>query len=116
MIVEEQDERISFFISLANSLPGAKDTIDTITRIVSKYDVPDGVDRNFIYDCLIAYYSSTEEYEKCAELFKCKQKIKKKKITARNLTRSDLLNLRMMGFHIPDDVKLKVLSKPRKKD
>jgi hypothetical protein len=114
---EELDERLKLFLSLANSLPGAKQTLDNVFRLVSKYDVPKHVDRNFIFDCLIAYYSTLEEYEKCSELLKYKKNTSRKnRITARNLTRADLMDLRMLGFQIPDDVKLKVLSKPRKKN
>ena len=117
MSTEDLDERLNLFLSLANALPNAKSTLDNVFRLVSKYDVPKHVDRNFIFDCLIAYYTSLEEYEKCADLLKFKKNTtRKKRITARNLSRSDLMDLRMLGFQIPDEVKIKVLSKPRKKD
>ena len=114
---DDPKERIELFLSLADVLPSAKETIDNVFRLVSKYDVPKHVDRNFIYDCLIAYYSRLEEYEKCADLLKIKQDTnRKKKITVKGMTRADLLDLRMLGFQIPDSVKVKVLCKPRKKD
>lgn len=115
MSPEESEERIRIFLSLADALPAAKHTIDNVFRLVSKYDVPKNVDRNFIFDCLIAFYSKLEMYENCAELLKFKEDTKRKKrITIKGLTRSDLMDLRMLGFKIPDSVKLKVLLKLRK--
>lgn len=112
---DDPKERIELFLSLADALPSARQTIDNIYRLVSKYDVPKHVDRNFIYECLIAFYSRLEEYEKCAELFKIQQDIsRKKRLTVKGMTRADLLDLRMLGFQIPDSVRLKVLYKSRK--
>jgi hypothetical protein len=117
MSPEESEERIKIFLSLADALPGARRTIDNVFRLVSKYDVPKHVDRNFIYDCLITYYSKLELYENCAVLLKLKEDTsRKKRITIKGLTRSDLTDLRMLGFKVPDSVKLKVLLKLRKKD
>ena len=111
-----ESERMKVFLMLAAELPSAAETIDNIYRIVSKYDVPKNVDRSFIFDCLIAYYSNLEEYERCAALLKLKKmKNRTKKITARGLTRKDLVDLRMLGFQVPDEVKIKVLEKERKK-
>lgn len=111
-----ESERMKVFLALADQLPAAAETINNIYRIVSKYDVPKNVDRDFIFGCLIAYYSNIEEYERCAALLKIKKmKNRTKKITARGLTRKDLIDLRMIGFQVPDEVKIKVLEKERKK-
>jgi hypothetical protein len=108
----ERQERLKLFLILAEQLPTAKETIDNVFRIVSKYDLPKHVDREFIYDCLIQYYQSFEEYEKCAELLKFKlDTTRKKKITVSKLTREDLRDLRTLGFKVPDEVKLKALAK-----
>ena len=117
MSPEEREERIKFFLILAKELPSAKQTIDNVFHIVARYDVPKHADRNFIYDCLIAYYSELENYERCAELLSFKQDLShRKKITVRNLSRSDLSDLRMLGFKVPDQVKLKVLAAARRKE
>lgn len=108
----DRQERLKLFLVLAEQLPTAKDTIDNVFRIISKYDLPKHVDREFIYDCLILYYQSLEEYEKCAELLKYKlDTTRKKRITVSKLTREDLRDLRTLGFKVPDDVKLKALAK-----
>lgn len=122
MTPEERLERLDLFLVMANQLPSAKDTINNILRIVRKYDLPKHVDREFIFDCLIAYYQSTEEYENCAELLRYKLDLdRKKRITVNKLTRQDLRDLRLLGFKVPDNVKLKALAKlakdiNRKKD
>ena len=122
MTPEERLERLNLFLVMANQLPSAKNTIDNILRVVRKYDLPKHVDREFIFDCLIAYYQSTEEYENCAELLKYKIDVdRKKRITVKKLTRQDLRDLRTLGFKVPDEIKLRALAKiakeiNRKKD
>ena len=112
MTADERTEKINIFLVLANHLPSAKETIDNVFSIVSKYDLPKHVDRDFIFDCLIEYYKQFEEYEKCAELYKFKLNTKRKKrITANKLTRKELSDLRMLGFTIPDSVKTAALLK-----
>ena len=87
MTPEERLERLNLFLVMANQLPSAKNTIDNILRVVRKYDLPKHVDREFIFDCLIAYYQSTEEYENCAELLKYKLDVdRKKRITVKKST------------------------------
>jgi hypothetical protein len=111
MTSDERQDRLNLFLVMAEELPTAKQTIDNVFRLVCKYDVPKHTDRQFIYDCLIIYYSNLEEYEKCAELLKFKQESnRRKKITAKGLTRMDLADLRLLGFQVPDIVALKVLS------
>ena len=68
----DRQERLELFLIIAEELITAKQTIDNVFRLVCKYDVPKHTDREFIYDCLILYYSKLEEYEKCAELLKYK--------------------------------------------
>jgi len=122
MTPEERLERLDLFLVMANQLPSARESIDNVLRVIRKYDVPKHVDREFIFDCLITYYQSIEEYENCAELLKLKLDIdRKKRITVSKLTREDLRDLRMLGFKIPDKVKLRALAKlakeiNRKKD
>lgn len=112
MNAEERSERVKLFLILADQLPSAKQTIDNVFRIIGKYDLPKHVDREFIYDCLIAYYQSLEEYEKCAELLKYKLDTnRKKRITVNKLTREDLKDLRTLGFKVPDAVKIAALAK-----
>jgi len=107
----DREERLQLFLIIAEELTTAKQTIDNVFRLVYKYDVPKHTDREFIYDCLILYYSKLEEYEKCAELLKYKQiKNRIKKITAKGMTRKDLSDLRLLGFQIPDIITLKVLA------
>ena len=112
MTEAERTEKINLFLILAEHIPSSKETIDNLFSIVSKYDLPKHVDRDFIFDCLIEYYKQFEEYEKCAELYKFKLNIKRKKrITANKLTRKELSELRMLGFTIPDSVKIAALAK-----
>ena len=112
MSADERTEKINIFLALAEYLPSSKETIDNLFSIVSKYDLPKHVDRDFIFDCLIEYYKQFEEYEKCAELYKFKLNTKRKKrITVNKLTRRELSELRMMGFTIPDSVKIAALTK-----
>lgn len=99
---------------MAEALPSSKQTLDNVFRIVCKYDLPKHVDREFIFDCLIKYFSNIEEYEKCAELLKYKLNTNRtKRITAKNLDRQDLADLRLLGFQIPDSVKIAVLKKDK---
>ena len=110
----DRDHKIRTFLELAEELSSARETIDELVEIIQKFDLPKHVDRNFIFDCLIAYYQNFEEYETCAVLLNLKQsEVKNKRLSAKNMTRADLLNLRILGFNIPDSVKLKVLAKPR---
>ena len=112
MSLTDREERLQLFLIIAEELTTAKQTIDNVFRLVCKYDVPQHTDREFIYDCLILYYQSLEEYEKCAELLKYKlDTTRKKRITVSKLTREDLRDLRTLGFKVPDDVKLKALAK-----
>ena len=109
---EERTERMSIFLAMAEALPSSKQTLDNVFRIVCKYDLPKHVDREFIFDCLIEYFCRLEEYEKCAELLKYKLNTKRtKRITAKNLDRQDLADLRLLGFQIPDKIKIAVLKK-----
>lgn len=111
MNLSDRQERLQLFLIIAEELITANQTIDNVFRLVCKYDVPKHTDREFIYDCLILYYSKLEEYEKCAELLKYKQvKNRSKKITAKGMTRKDLSDLRLLGFQIPDIITLKVLA------
>ena len=111
MLPEEREERLKLFLLMAEELPSAKQTIDNVFRLVCKYDVPKHTDRSFIFDCLIEYYKALEEFEKCAELLKYKlETTRRKRITAKGLTRADLGDLRLLGFQIPDIVALKVLA------
>ena len=114
MTTSDRETKIQLFLELANEIPSARETIDELILIIQKFDLPKHVDRNFIFDCLIEYYSSLEEYENCALLLKIKQSdVKRKRFSVKNMTRADLLNLRILGFNVPDSVKLKVLAKPR---
>ena len=109
---EERTERMSIFLAMTEALPSSKQTLDNVFRIVCKYDLPKHVDREFIFDCLIEYFCRLEEYEKCAELLKYKLNTKRtKRITAKNLDRQDLADLRLLGFQIPDKIKIAVLKK-----
>ena len=111
MLPAEREERLKLFLIMADELPAAKQTIDNVFRLVCKYDVPKHTDRHFIFDCLIEYYKALEEFEKCAELLKYKlEKNRNKRITAKGLTRTDLADLRLLGFQISDIVALKVLA------
>ena len=111
METESTEERIKLFLELVEDSPNSKETLDGIYPIVMKFDTPPYSNRSFIYDCLIAYYCSIEEYEKCALLLKQKKKNKVKKITARGVTRAELTDLRLLGFEVPEEVKRKVLEK-----
>jgi hypothetical protein len=67
-----------------------------------------------LFDDNLEYFSKLEEYEKCAELLKYKLNIKRtKRITAQNLDRQDLADLRLLGFQIPDSIKIAVLKKDK---
>ena len=102
-----RDEKIKLFLVMANELPAGKDTVYSAFDIVMKYDVPSKTDRNFICDCLIAYFSEREEYEKCAELIKLRNATPKKiQFNKIELTREESINLRMMGFQLPDKASL----------
>ena len=110
MTTSDRQDRLNLFLLMAEDLPSSKQTLDNVYRIVCKYDLPKHVDREFIFDCLIEYFCRLEEYEKCAELLKYKLNTQQtKKITAKNLDRNDLANLRLLGFQIPDSVKIEVL-------
>ena len=112
MTPKERTERMSIFLAMAEALPSSKQTLDNVFRIVCKYGLPKHVDREFIFDCLIEYFCRLEEYEKCAELLKYKLNTKRtKRITAKNLDRQDLADLRLLGFQIPDKIKIAVLKK-----
>jgi hypothetical protein len=115
MNASERERRLELFLCLADQLPNASSTINSMYDIVSRFDVPRHLpvtDREFIFDCLISYFSKFEEYERCADLVNMKtQQNRKKRITATNLTRKDLLNLRMFGFDISDNVVMKVLTR-----
>jgi hypothetical protein len=114
MTPEERTERIGIFLQLVSQLP-LQDSVDTLYKLVCRFDTPGHADRDFVYECLIAYYSSLEEYEKCAKLVKL-QKNKKRnvKITSRGLTIDDLLQLKTLRFDIPDEVVTKILQKAKK--
>lgn len=105
MSQDERQYRLNLFLEIAEEIPLAKQTIDNVFRLICKYDVPKHTDREFIYDCLILYYSKLEEYEKCTELLKFKQITNRiKKITAKGMNRKDLSDLRLLGFQIPNRI------------
>ena len=105
----ERAERINTFVDLALSQL-TKESVDIVYNLIVKYDLPKTADREFVYDCLIQYYSSIEEYEICAELLKLKNQVtRKKRITSKKLTIIDIENLEALGFEISDDIKLKVI-------
>lgn len=111
---KERETKLKVFLDLAEEISSAKESIDELVLIIEKFGLPAHVDKDFIFDCLIAFYQNLEEYETCASLLKRKQSdIKRKRLSAKNMTRKDLMNLRVLGFNIPDSVKLKVLAKSR---
>jgi len=117
MTTANRQDRLNLFLAMAEALPSSKQTLNNVYRIVCKYNLPKHVDREFIFACLIEYFSRLEEYEKCAELLKYKLKTKRtKRITAKNLDREDLADLRLLGFQIPDSIKIEVLKKPKDND
>ncbi len=111
----ERERRLELFLCLSEQLPNAESTINGVYDIVTRFDVPKhctSTEREFIFDCLLMYFSKLEEYERCAILLNLKnQQNRKKRITASKLNRKDLLHLRMFGFDISDNVVMKVLTK-----
>lgn len=111
---KEYSERLDTFLNIARTLPDAKEILDNVYNTIVKYDLPRRSDRNFIFDCLIQYYSDLEEYEKCAVLVKYKNSATKvKRITVNKLTKEDIRTLKYLGIQLPAAVKKKLLSKKR---
>jgi hypothetical protein len=105
MLEFTRDEKIKLFLTMARELPSGNETVNTVYDIVCKYDVPHKTDRSFIFDCLIAYYSGLEEYEKCALLLQIKNKEPTKiQFNTMSLSRDEAVSLRLMGFQLPDRV------------
>lgn len=102
-----RDEKIKLFLTMANELPAGKQTVDVVYNVICKYDVPQKTDRSFIFDCLIAYFSDREDYEKCSLLLRLRNE-KPKKIQFNNLdlSREEAISLRLMGFQLPDRASL----------
>jgi hypothetical protein len=99
-----ESERADLFYEFAKSR-NLESTVDLFYNVICRFDVPDHADRDFVYKCLIEYYSREEDYEKCAELLKySKIQDRKKEITSEDLTISDLNALYTLQFTIPDNV------------
>ena len=68
-----KEERLKIMMLLAEQIPTSASVFNRLYYIVTKYDVPKHVDRQFVYDSLITYFSSLEQYEKCVVLKKFKE-------------------------------------------
>lgn len=110
---EEKERRIGLFLQLVERI-SLKDSVDSLYKLVCKFDTPKSADRDFVYECLIAHYKELEEYEKCAKLLKLqKNKNRKPKITSRGLSIDDVVQLQTLRFDVPDKVILEVLAKKK---
>lgn len=113
-INSEKKIRIQKFLELANSSRG-RAAVDRTYTYIRKYDSPKDADRNFLFECLIEFYASVEEYERCALLqTQLDLPRKSKKITARGLTLEDIISLQALSYEVPIDVIEKVMLKYNK--
>ena len=107
-----REERLQMMLVLSDQVPAATSIFHKLYAIVLKYDLPKHVDRDFVYDSLIAYFSSQERYGQCSELKKCKaDKCRRKHLTFNfaELSAEDLDDLKMLGYVVPDVITRQVL-------
>ena len=110
MTEEERLDKFQQFNILAEKSNG-KDVEQTF-HLVMKYDAPPISDRDFVFDCLIQYYSLKEEFEKCAQLLEKKNnKRKRKRFSAKSITLQELYLLKALMYKVPDNVIMEVLKK-----
>ena len=109
-----REERLKMMLILAEQTPSSEFIFNKLYYIVTRYDLPKHVDREFVYDSLIAYYSSgvKEDYGKCAELVKFKKNKNRRKelvFSFEDLDADDLDELKSMGYVVPDYITTQVL-------
>lgn len=107
-----REERLQMMLVLSEQVPAATSIFHKLYAIVLKYDLPKHVDREFVYDSLIAYFSSQEKYGQCSELKKCKADKDRKKTLQFNfaeISAEDLDDLKMLGYVVPDVITRQVL-------
>ena len=80
--------------------------------IIAKYDIPKHADRDFVFDNLIKYFSSIEEFIKCVNLTYWKKNTERRNslsFTGEDITIKDLDFLKSLGYIVPDSVTKQVL-------
>lgn len=104
--------RVDLFLELADKINSSKDMIDHIYDLIIKYDLPSHMDREFVFECLISFYVKIEEYERCAILDKIKVDLTRRdgiKLDMDNLTIDEIIDLKTLGYQIPDALTLKAI-------
>jgi hypothetical protein len=97
------EERIRLFVIMMNGLPNGKEVVDEFYYIICHYDLPKRVDREFMYDCLLAYYSKTEEYEKCQQIINLKNEEVERPSISEETRQEQLKLLKKLGFDFKDN-------------
>jgi hypothetical protein len=109
-----REDRLNRIVTLFENVPDVISLFTRLYTIVCKYDVPKHVDREFAYDSLITYFSSLEDYSKCAVLKKLKNSSNRQdeiSFDFNDLSIGDLEDLKSTGYTIPDYITIQVYTK-----
>ena len=80
--------------------------------VISKYDLPKHADRDFVFNKLINFFSSKEEFIKCVNLTSWKTDTSRNSnlhITCDNLNIADIDFLKSLGYIVSDSTTKQVL-------
>lgn len=114
MTEEDKDKRIKLFLQLIDAFE-AHSWVDNIYQIVSDYDLPQHLDRDFVMSALEKYYAQREEYEKCANLVKWKDDLKRKDLDSlTNIVQKETPTDEKTGFKIPNSIRERFLKNKKK--
>ena len=96
------EERVELFVIMMNGLSNGKEIVDEFYYIICRYELPKRTDREFMYDCLLSYYQTIEEYEKCSVIIQLRNgEIDRPSIS--DETKAEQLKLlKKLGFDFKD--------------
>jgi hypothetical protein len=97
------EERVELFVIMMNGLHNGREVVDEFYYIICRYELPKRVDREFMYDCLLAYYGAIEEYEKCSVIIKLRDTETGRPSIQDESAKEQLLLLKKLGFDFKDN-------------
>jgi hypothetical protein len=109
-----REERLNILLTLATQRPVSADIFKKLYLIILKYDLPKHADRDFVFESLIQYFASIEDYIKCSKLVNCKKDLHRHrylKNSFENVSTEELEFLKSLGYIIPDSITKQVLIK-----
>ena len=112
MTAFKREERLRVLQSMATQRPLSAEHFKKLYSIILKYDVPKHADRDFVFESLIQYFSSIEDYIKCSKLVNCKKDLNRHrylKNSFENVSNEELEFLKSLVYIIPDSITIQVL-------